>query len=332
MADSYYEDMANDDIDDNKNILTKTDLRCSKSKTKNTPNNNSASNNTRTQTTKNSAPTNTNGNKNVQNKNEANKQNDPPKSTPDKTDNFLYLIKKGNPDKILGYKIELLDEKLTEMEKEFYLCPACGELIRDAHFTLKDTFCKSCVTDTIQYENTKIKEKIKKLVCICPLHKDKNCDWRGTIGEVEEHITKNCDHVIIICSHGCPALPIGPRKELNNHMDNMCPKRKIKCEHCVVVCVAEEYKDHLEECLRRPYECKLKCGLNIPREEMTTHVNDICDNTHVPCPYKELGCKAEMLRKQLRDHIYAEYLYHISITLNTVRDLNARINTLENKK
>jgi hypothetical protein len=72
------------------------------------------------------------------------------------------------------------------------------------------------------------------------------------------------------------------------------------------------YKDaaaHDEVCLFKVIECDNKCGVRTLRSNAQSH-RDTCEFQLVKCPYYDLGCKIEVLRKDFKVHLMEEAFNH----------------------
>jgi len=56
---------------------------------------------------------------------------------------------------------------------------------------------------------------------------------------------------------------------------------------------------HDERCLFKIVECDNKCGTRVLRQNIQQN-KDVCEYQLVKCPYYDLGCKIEILRKDYR--------------------------------
>ena len=63
-------------------------------------------------------------------------------------------------------------------------------------------------------------------------------------------------------------------------------------------------KQHLKGCDHVEVDCA--CGAKIERRLMHTHGENVCPEATVDCPYNTHGCDADVLRKDLDDHMSEE--------------------------
>ena len=83
-------------------------------------------------------------------------------------------------------------------------------------------------------------------------NQEKNCQWEGPLGKLETHI-ETCDYSEVPCPNECntPSHEVRKifRRDLTDHLNNECPRRKYKCKYCRKV---GEYVNittsHLQRC------------------------------------------------------------------------------------
>ena len=108
-----------------------------------------------------------------------------------------------------------------------------------------------------------------------------------------------CLHEIVQCRNFCRKKM--QRQYLTNHLENECPRRKVTCQHC---CSLIEYQyiesPHKEQCHKFPLPCPNDCGiLEIPREDVSQH-REICPLEIIQCTNK---CGNEIQRQRLDSHL-----------------------------
>ena len=160
----------------------------------------------------------------------------------------------------------------------------------------------------------------------------KGCQWTGALREIDTHF-QSCDYTLIPCTNECKnddQIVKVPRKDLQDHLNNKCPRRQYKCPLC------EETGEHLEittshlkSCPKALVSCSNPgCDLIFLHSEISTH-QPSCQYKPVPCKYAEVGCKERPLRKDLKKHEEDGQL-HLRVTTETVLELKkelARQNT-----
>ena len=216
---------------------------------------------------------------------------------------LLTEIKKGEYG---GYKQELLENSLNEMEIDFYVCTKCNGIMRNA-CQIGDGYalaCEMCVVEELSQPMVKSRKNIPTLRAKCPLV-SRGCVWKGTIGKFDVHLDE-CPEFVITCSNLCGVIL--KRSELMNHCENECLKRKVNCIHCKIVFQCEEIDNHLTTCPELPLLCPNECMETLLRKEMNSHIEKDCPNTIVNC-MNECGLKIK--RKKLSVHCENECQHRI---------------------
>ena len=201
-----------------------------------------------------------------------------------------------------GYNQDILEKNLKGMEIDFYVCSRCNGLMRNA--CLINGFdqvlvCEVCMVkgeDSIPM--VKPRKNIPKLRVKCPLL-NRGCVWKGVLGEIDAHLDE-CAEFILNCSNLC-GVPL-KRSEVQNHCENECQLRIVKCQYCGVTKQFKELENHYETCLDFPLLCPNECLKSLPRKELKSHIDEECPNTIVSCPYKEMGCEVLSKRSELQEH------------------------------
>jgi hypothetical protein len=95
-------------------------------------------------------------------------------------------------------------------------------------------------------------------------------------------------------------VPI-PRKELANHMSNICGKRPTTCEECGLSeeLWVDEMPRHLrDDCPMRLVECRFGCKEVMRYAYLVKHEKELCDRRLEPCE----NCGMLMKQKEIADH------------------------------
>ena len=161
---------------------------------------------------------------------------------------------------------------------------------------------------------------------------DIGCNWVGTVGTLEEHVTK-CDFILFPCPKRCTndrnKVSLITRKDLDHHLKAVCPNRDYSCKHCGLV---GQYvfitNQHYEECVKKLVTCPNKgCGKKVMRTAINRHLTVSCPCTVLPCKYKDLGCKKELFRRDLSAHEEDDKLHlHMAIDMTAqLFDINAKL-------
>ncbi|KAM9993999.1 hypothetical protein ACTFIZ_011963 [Dictyostelium cf. discoideum] len=168
-------------------------------------------------------------------------------------------------------------------------------LIVEQNFGKKECYCIYSFTnnyDLIDCANEKIK-----------LIKDEEngCKEIIKIDELDTHI-QNCKFKFIECSHnGCDKfLRLNSLKE----HENKCGFKLVKCEYCDCDDIIKmKLEDHHTECSKFPIYCPQSCLNIIERDQIKSHIENDCNNSTIPCKYYEYGCKVDMMRSELQNHL-----------------------------
>ena len=159
---------------------------------------------------------------------------------------------------------------------------------------VKCPFCRS--EDQGVFPDRHTDRKVKNLTLKCP---NAPCSWRGSLCNLEQHRNddKGCLYEKVACPRGCGAKI--PRKFLDTHQKEKCPKRPETCEYCAWAGTHECMPDHHRECVRFPIPCLNNCSQSlIPRGEMGKHL-EICPKARVYCSN---GCGIRIIREDLLTH------------------------------
>ena len=240
---------------------------------------------------------------------------------------LLLLIEVGK-DQYGGYKQDLLENELDEMGTDFYVCSKCNGVMRNACLVNgpdQKLVCEVCKIGQDSIPMAKARKNIPKLKAKCPLTK-RGCVWKGILGEIDAHLD-GCAEFILNCSNKCGVLL--KRSELQNHCENECQLRIVKCEYCGATIQYKVLENHNRICLEFPLVCPNECLKSCIRKELKLHIEKECPNTLVACPYKEMGCEVLSKRSELPKHEKTFESKHFDETkvfyLNKVRKMESII-------
>ena len=155
------------------------------------------------------------------------------------------------------------------------------------------------------------------------------CDWQGTVGTTEEHVTK-CGFTLASCPHACGAQVL--RKDMNGHVMGSCPNRDFRCKYCgeqgTYAKITEEH-DHV--CEKKQVPCPNKeCALIMERREVKEHIQTACKFTEVPCRYHSIGCKVQTVRRRLKEH-EEEDKSHLHLALEKIAELDDAVSSSQSE-
>ena len=157
-----------------------------------------------------------------------------------------------------------------------------------------------------------------------------NCPNGGTVKR------KDLPSHRLVCSLepvNCPdCLIIVLRQELHIHLQRTCPKRLTICEYCKK---SGPYDDitgiHMGECEEYPIGCPRQCkgSEQIKRKKLKIHA-EVCPLEPVQCPFNEIGCNSQVLRKDLNNHLKSNVDIHMLRLMSAHTSLVAEHKKLHN--
>ena len=208
-------------------------------------------------------------------------------------ESLLFVNRNG---KYCGYKQELISENIGAEWKEFLICAECKGISRKPRNWRGNTVCEMCVPEQrIDNIDKRVEDKVAFLNTRCPLSGE-DCSWEGKLREIEKHM-EVCLKVRVNCQLECGNVL--ERESIEQHNRKICPLRIIQCIYCNKEMQANEENPHIGQCQYNP-------------------------DTEVPCPYKELGCEAIVLRKNMNTHITENMTNHHTLMLNQLNQLRNR--------
>ena len=227
---------------------------------------------------------------------------------PHSIESLLFVNRNG---KYCGYKQELISENISADLREFLICAECEGISRKPRNWEGNTFCEMCVPEQrivpevllvdidpipVQYYgdiDKRVENKVAILNSRCLLSVE-GCGWKGKLREIEKHM-EECMKVRVERQLECGI----PTERETNEQDNreVCPSKMKRCDYCNQEVKANEENRHKGRCQRHP-------------------------DTEVPCPYKELGCEAIVLRKNRAIHITENMTSHNKLMQDKINQLN----------
>ena len=111
-----------------------------------------------------------------------------------------------------------------------------------------------------------------------------------------------------------------------------CPHRLTSCQYCLI---EGEYQfiegSHKEQCDKFPVPCPNKCELtNIPRQDLQEH-RTVCPLEIVHCQYHDVGCEAEIARKDLATHDEENTNKHLLLMKSILIDTQNKLSVTQSK-
>ncbi|KAM9993995.1 hypothetical protein ACTFIZ_011958 [Dictyostelium cf. discoideum] len=218
---------------------------------------------------------------------------------------FEYFYKKSiNIDKPDHVACQECWEKSLENKKECMICRSKVNstndlsrcLVIEQDFGKKECYCIYSFTDE-RYDTYYPNEKITFVK-----DEENGCKERINVDQLDTHI-QNCKFKFVKCSHnGCDEIL--RLNSLKEH-ENQCGFKLVTCGFCACDDIRQmELENHLEdECSKFLIDCPYDCSIIIERDQIKSHIENECNNAIIACKYYEYGCKEEMKRSELQNHL-----------------------------
>ena len=235
-------------------------------------------------------------------------------------------------------RCKMAEYKFVKELPDDYLCMICAKVLNEPHLTdcCGQHFCQACLEQWFKKQAKKIcphcrsesfnhmrylplKRKIDDLEVYCP-NRAEGCKMITKVGELNSH-KKECGFARVVCTQGCGKSILC--KDLTQHCNNECSKRKIKCKYCSTVDHYETINGkHATVCKEYPVNCPRGCFLPglIKRKDLAKHA-EICPLERVLCPFSEAGCDTRVLRKHLSAHMESSTQQHLMKMMTAYRKL-----------
>ena len=199
-----------------------------------------------------------------------------------------------------------------------------------------------------------LRSEINQLKIRC-INRGEGCEWTGELGTLKTHLeNESCTFgfvFIVKCPNKCKDFFTGETtvvrhiSDLNKHLSRDCYLRPYQCEFCglkdtyeaitgvgksIPICQhSNDYFGHQAKCPEAPLFCPNKCGSKgIKRKDMENHRSK-CPQEPVECPFAEAGCKSNLRRHQLEDHMTSSQQQHLMMVM---KDYNKTKNELHEVK
>lgn len=142
-----------------------------------------------------------------------------------------------------------------------------------------------------------------------------DCEFIGTLEEIEEHQTKTCPLRIVKC-RTCRKEYVANKEEEHMREEciincdnckemvrvNMMAEHAIscmtKCTFCNITLLSSTMTEHKETCTERPHMCE-QCKQSIPHSTKDQHISSVCPMTIITCFH---GCGDSHLRSASKTH------------------------------
>ncbi|KAM9957255.1 hypothetical protein ACTFIW_008996 [Dictyostelium discoideum] len=146
---------------------------------------------------------------------------------------------------------------------------------------------------------------------------ENGCKEIINVDQLDSHI-QNCKFKFVECSHdGCEIVL--RLNSLEEH-ENQCGFKLVKCEYCACDdTIQMEIENHYNECSKFPIDCPQSCSIMVERDQIKSHIDNDCNNSIIKCKYYEYGCKVEMKRSELQNHLNnSNHQYFMSLLIENL--------------
>ena len=148
----------------------------------------------------------------------------------------------------------------------------------------------------------------------------------GELKSLQAHLESDsgCRYIEVQCSNKCGAMMM--RKELEAHLEQQCPLRKIKCQYCYYEDTYQAITtQHCNECSHCLLPCPNNCGTtDILRADLDNH-RSRCELEPVECPYYEAGCCVRVVRREFDAHMSRNQQNHIIVLLRAFEETKRQL-------
>ncbi|KAM9970870.1 hypothetical protein ACTFIR_002734 [Dictyostelium discoideum] len=203
---------------------------------------------------------------------------------------------------------DVLLNKESLQKKNKYTCPICFGLIykksiyqcKYGHHACKECWEKSlknkkeCMVCRSEVNSTNYLTRCL-VIEQCFTKKEYYCIYSFKNGDF---IDFSNGEIILIKDeeNGC--------KEIIKEHEEKCGYKLVRCEYCAFDdTIQKELKSHHDECSEFPIECPQSCSIMVERYQIKSHIDNDCNNSIIQCKYYEYGCKVEMKRSELQNHL-----------------------------
>ncbi|XP_075693160.1 TNF receptor-associated factor 6 [Rhinoderma darwinii] len=247
----------------------------------------------------------------------------------------------GTPTSLLMEEMQGYDVEFDPPLENKYECPICLMALREPLQTpCGHRFCRACIIKSIRdagpkcpvdndlllenqlFSDNFAKREILSLTVNCP---SEDCVTKMELRKLEHHLAL-CEFASVEC--GLCQHPF-PRKQLQKHLEDECPRRLVSCENCVVEMPYEERKRHEQTCPLAYVTCEY-CQTDLARKQMADHYDMDCYKAPIPCTYSHFGCKEKMQRNDLARHLQEFTQAHMRMMAQTLRSVSSSMTPTTN--
>jgi hypothetical protein len=235
--------------------------------------------------------------------------------------------------------------KLSDFKSEMqeiiseYSCPLCEGILIDAVIDpCGHSFCFSCsdillknykscpfsnkqLKNNLLIRNSVVNNILDKQIVYCS-NKHLNCEWSGKLSTRKDHILFECQKAKISCRFNCGNFF---ERELLKKHEESCDLRMEQCQFCETLIKSFELKQHYENsCFNYPKKCS--CGMSIPLSKMSDHLENLCEDKIITCPFSNIGCFFKDYRKSMKIHFVDKQEYHLNLLTKKIQHQEDIIN------
>ena len=233
----------------------------------------------------------------------------------------------------------------TNKEKaKTFLCPLCQGILYEPILVSLNNIkicCKNCykkylenqqnycpneVYDEKNESNQRQKELkiIKKNLDLLDMkckNYEKGCNWFGKYSQFNGHISLCLKEEIHCFFNGCKATFL--RENTEKHLKE-CKYRIMLCNKCGPYMLPPEGVRHCDICPKEEIQCPTRCGAIFERCKLEEHLKYKCPFHVIKCPFEQLGCKEEFMRKDFDIKMNLNNYKHILLLLRDYLDFKQR--------
>lgn len=171
--------------------------------------------------------------------------------------------------------------------------------IHENHYCPKRLIaCESCSDMVVFEEKTKHDESQCIMRFVACTNLQFGCQQKVVFKERDAHVYDHCRKRLMECRLLCGQTMCFD--ELDTHETTQCPLRIVSCAlGCNISFRANESKRHKrKDCIKRLVPCAADntggCGMQVILEDITLHLNELCEKRQMTCKYKHHGCEQKI--------------------------------------
>ena len=164
-------------------------------------------------------------------------------------------------------------ENAKERDCDATACPICfAQILRVNTCIIGHAICRVCAKR--QWESDKrcpVCRKVSSMPFTCVALQNmiaeksvrclnraggEECEWKGTVGDLELHLQRGCPLQLVSCPRkGCELVV--HRRDKKDHLMNRCVMREVECELCFETMVVKDLREHREHCGDSTIVCEM---------------------------------------------------------------------------